>query len=188
MIRLYTDGASRGNPGPAAAGYWAEDADGRLLLEGSQRLPDCTNNVAEYQAVILGLEALLREGLAGQPLCLAGDSQLILRQLSGRYQVRAEDLRPFRERARALLKQFPRVEYRELPRAENARADALANAAFEAGGAGSSPQDGHNDITTLRQHVRRLLKSAETGDRAAAMAALDGLTGELANLDWRDDG
>lgn len=168
MIRLHTDGASRGNPGPASAGWHAEAADGTAICEGYARLPDCTNNEAEYRAVILGLDDLLARGYAGQAIELRGDSQLILRQLDGRYRVKAEDLRPFWEAARERLARFSRVRFVELPRAENARADALANEALD-GPRGDKPA-GKNEA--LRSVARRFVAAVEQGDRAEAERGL----------------
>jgi ribonuclease HI len=167
VIRLFTDGASRGNPGPAAAGWHAERQDGTPICEGHRRLSDCTNNEAEYRAVLLGLEDLLARGLAGESLELCGDSQLILRQLAGRYRVKAEDLRPFWQQAQDMLKQFGAVRFVELPRERNARADALANAAY--GDAAATPS-GRNE--SLRTVAKRLVAAVESANRAEAMRAL----------------
>lgn len=168
MIRLFTDGASRGNPGPASAGWHAEHADGTPVCEGHRRLPDCTNNVAEYRAVVLGLQDLLARGHGGESLELRGDSQLILRQLAGRYRVKADDLRPWWQEASELLRSFRNVRFVELPREQNARADALANAAFGDTPAGGAPVRHEG----LRAVARRLVAAVEAQDRAEAMRAL----------------
>lgn len=170
MIRLYTDGASRGNPGPASAGWHAETADGTAICEGSARLPDCTNNEAEYRAVILGLDDLLARGYAGQALELRGDSQLILRQLDGRYRVKAEDLRPLWEAARERLARFSSVRFVELPRAENARADALANAVLDRLQVDKTAGKQKNEA--LRSLARQFIAAIEQGNRAGAKRGL----------------
>jgi ribonuclease HI len=129
---LYTDGASRGNPGPAGIGaalYRVED--GRLAPVGevSEGIGVTTNNVAEYRAVVAGLQRAAE--LAPERLVLRADSQLLIRQLQGRYRVKAENLRPLYEQARQLLKGIPSVALEHVPREDNTVADALANAALD---------------------------------------------------------
>ena len=101
---VYTDGASRGNPGPASIGAVIFNASGDEVHTVSRRLGRATNNEAEYQAVIAGLEAAL--GLGGGSVDLRMDSQLIVRQLEFRYRVRNARLRPFFERIVELKRQF----------------------------------------------------------------------------------
>lgn len=132
MILLYTDGAAKGNPGPAGAGYWAQDASGKILIEAGVPLGIATNNEAEYRALLLGLEALLAAGYAGHPLEVRTDSELMAYQISGRYKLKAEHLRPLLEKARALLARFPQATVVAVPRRHNARADQLASAAARA--------------------------------------------------------
>jgi ribonuclease HI len=130
-----TDGAARGNPGPAAAGAVLEDADAppgrRPLATVSEALGVTTNNVAEYVALLLALETAERLGAREVELRL--DSQLIVEQLLGRYRVRDQKLMPLYREAMDRLASFERWGVRHVPRAENAAADALANEALDRG-------------------------------------------------------
>lgn len=126
---LRADGASRGNPGPAAYGFLVTDPRGRVLASEGRFLGTMTNNEAEYRGLIAGLEAAARLGAREVEVRL--DSELIVRQLTGVYRVRAPHLLPLYQRARALLGGFPHAVVRHVPRAQNARADALANEALE---------------------------------------------------------
>lgn len=131
-VVLYTDGASRGNPGPAGIGAALfQVEDGRLtpIGEVSEEIGITTNNVAEYRAVVAGLSRAAE--LAPDRLVLRADSQLLIRQLQGRYRVKAENLRPLFEQARQLLNRFPSVKLEHVPREDNTVADALANAALD---------------------------------------------------------
>ncbi len=131
---VYTDGGSRGNPGPAAVGAVVLDPSSdppEVIATVSECIGVTTNNVAEYQAVIEGLKAALAVG--ARRLVLRADSQLVIRQLEGRYRVKQAHLRPLFEEARALLDEFPEVELTHVRREENTDADALVNAALDAG-------------------------------------------------------
>lgn len=126
---VYADGASRGNPGPAAIGAVVYDAEGREVHTISRRLGRATNNEAEYQAAIAGLEAAL--ALGGGTVELRMDSELVIRQLSFRYKVRNPRLIPFFNRITELRRQFEGFELRHIPRDQNRRADQLANLALD---------------------------------------------------------
>ena len=134
---MYTDGAARGNPGPAAAGAVLIDPDASAGERGvpqatiSEALGIATNNVAEYVALVLALEAAQR--LGAHELDLRLDSQLIVEQLLGRYRVRHPGLVPLHREVRERLSRFERWTVSHVPRAENAVADALANAALDRG-------------------------------------------------------
>lgn len=123
------DGASRGNPGPAAIGAVILDPDGREAHTVSRRIGRATNNEAEYQAAIAGLEAAL--ALGARAVRLIMDSELVVRQLEFRYRVRNPRLRPFFERLVDLRRRFESFEVRSVPRAQNTRADRLANLALD---------------------------------------------------------
>lgn len=123
--RLHTDGAARGNPGEAGAGIVLYDADNRELAARSTYLGRCTNNVAEYQALILGLETARDIGCAELNIFL--DSELVVRQIQGSYRVKSVDLKPLHARAVELLAGFRRWSIRHVARSENRRADELAN-------------------------------------------------------------
>jgi ribonuclease HI len=127
---LHVDGGARGNPGPAAIGVVISDPSGRVLDELSERIGSATNNVAEYTALVRGVERA-RE-LEATELEIVGDSELIARQVSGQYKVKHPSMRPLYEQAMAALRGFDRWRIRTVPRSENARADALVNEALDA--------------------------------------------------------
>ncbi len=126
---LYCDGASRGNPGPSAIGWTIVDSSGKPVREEGVRLPDGTNNVAEYQAMIAGLSAALSEGV--KEITVRADSELVIRQVTGRYKVKSPGLIPLYQKVRDLVRKFDRVVFEHVPRERNVRADALANQALD---------------------------------------------------------
>lgn len=126
---LYCDGASRGNPGPASYGFSLLDPGGRPVVEAGKTLGVTTNNVAEYEGLVAGLEAALREGVRDLEVRL--DSLLLVRQVMGEYRVKAPGLKALHRRAVGLLTRFDRATIGHIPREQNARADALANAALD---------------------------------------------------------
>jgi len=123
--RLFTDGASRGNPGQAGAGAVLLADNGEELVAKSVYLGTCTNNVAEYKALLIGLEEALRLGC--NELAIALDSELIVRQIQGRYKVKNETLATLFTEVREHLARFGKWTITHVPRAQNARADQLAN-------------------------------------------------------------
>ncbi|MGB8931209.1 MAG: reverse transcriptase-like protein [Anaeromyxobacteraceae bacterium] len=127
--RLFTDGAARGNPGPAGAGAVIVNAEGHIVAKVGKFLGDSTNNVAEYMGLILGLKRAKAMGI--KELDVLADSELMVKQLSGEYSVKAEHLRPLHLEAEALLKGFADVTVRHIPREENAQADAMSNRAID---------------------------------------------------------
>ncbi|MDI6856744.1 MAG: ribonuclease HI family protein [Dehalococcoidia bacterium] len=126
---VYADGASRGNPGPAAIGVVVYDPAGNEVYATSKALGRTTNNQAEYKAAIAGLEAAL--GLGARQVELRMDSELVTRQLSGRYRVRNPRLIPLHKRLLDLRTRFDKVSIRHVPRGENVLADKLANQALD---------------------------------------------------------
>lgn len=129
---LYTDGAARGNPGPAAIGavlYRGPPSSDNVVDELSRAIGRGTNNVAEYRAVIEGLEMAAGHGVLR--LVVRCDSQLLVRQLLGHYRVRAPGLRPLHRRARTLLDGFEKVRIEHVRREHNRPADRLANRALD---------------------------------------------------------
>jgi ribonuclease HI len=126
---VHVDGGARGNPGPAAAACVVSSPDGEVLAEASELLGVTTNNVAEYRALLLGLQKA-RE-LGADEVEIIGDSELIAKQVQGVYKVKHEAMRPLHRQATALLGQFGSWSIRTVPRAENAHADALVNAALD---------------------------------------------------------
>lgn len=122
---LFADGGSRGNPGPAASGAVIIAADGTVLREIGLFLGIATNNVAEWNALIVGLQGALDLGF--QRIAVRLDSELVVKQLCGEYRVKHPDLQPLFAKAKALARRFSRVEVRHVPRAQNKLADAVVN-------------------------------------------------------------
>jgi ribonuclease HI len=127
-VHLYFDGASRGNPGPAAIGWVLVSGDGIVTEEGA-RIGRETNNCAEYEALIAGLEAAADYGF--EAVAIRGDSELIVRQVRGEYDVNDLDLRERRVRVRELLESFDTWSIEHVPREINSRADELASDALD---------------------------------------------------------
>jgi ribonuclease HI len=138
-VIVHVDGGARGNPGPAAAACVITSPDGELLGEYSQLLGTATNNVAEYRALLLGLERA-RE-LGASEVEVVGDSELIAKQVRGIYKVKHEAMRPLHREALAALGAFAKWSIRTVPRAQNADADALVNAALDQARAAASGLD-----------------------------------------------
>lgn len=126
---IYADGASRGNPGPSAIGVVILAEDSSPIHRVSRRIGHGTNNEAEYRAAIAGLEAALALGATRATLRM--DSELVVRQLLGRYRVRNPRLRPLWGRLEELRRRFHCLRVERVPRAENRLADALANQALD---------------------------------------------------------
>lgn len=126
---LYVDGASRGNPGPAGAGALIKDPSAKVLRRLKKFLGRTTNNVAEYSALVLGLDAARSMGI--DRINVFADSELMVKQLNGVYKVKSEDLRPLFEKASALSKCFKEFSIRHIYREKNAAADELSNEAID---------------------------------------------------------
>ena len=125
MHTLFADGACRGNPGPAGAGWVIFGADGKEVASGSQNLGRGTNNTAEYDALILGLQAAKKRRV--NALEVRMDSLLVVSQLRGEWKVKQPQLRLRWEQAARLAGDFASVSFSHVPRAQNARADRLAS-------------------------------------------------------------
>jgi ribonuclease HI len=128
--RLYTDGGARGNPGPAAAAYVIETEDGEVLAAHGEAIGPATNNVAEYRALIAGLERAAT--LSVTELEVRSDSELMVKQMRGEYRVKNEALRALFVEASSLARRLQSVEYRHVKRAHNELADRLVNEALDA--------------------------------------------------------
>jgi ribonuclease HI len=126
---VHVDGGSRGNPGPAAIGVVLATPDGAVVDELSERIGAATNNVAEYRALLRGIERAAQ--LGASDLELINDSELVARQLTGAYKVKHPAMKPLHAQALAALAGFESWKIRNVPRAENARADELVNAALD---------------------------------------------------------
>jgi ribonuclease HI len=125
---IYTDGAARGNPGPAAFAYVLRP-EGGADIEAKGLLGNTTNNIAEYEALVRALEHAGR--LGARRVQVFSDSELLVRQMRGEYQVKNEGLRPLYEEAVALRRRFDGVTFQHVPRAQNSRADRLCNEALD---------------------------------------------------------
>jgi len=128
-VIVHVDGGARGNPGPAAAACVISSPEGKVLGEHTQLLGAVTNNVAEYRALLLGLEHA-RE-LGAEEVEVVNDSELIAKQINGVYKVKHAAMRPLYLEAMAALRGFEHWAVRTVPRAQNEHADALVNAALD---------------------------------------------------------
>lgn len=129
---LNTDGGSRGNPGIAGFGFDLVDEHGERIVSGGWYLPKATNNVAEYSALVWGLENALAAGVTR--LKVRADSELMVKQMLGQYKVKSDDLKPLHMRAKELFSRFESASIAHVYRSENKRADALANETMDARG------------------------------------------------------
>jgi ribonuclease HI len=128
--KLSTDGGARGNPGPAAYGYVLEADDGTVLDARGETIGVATNNVAEYRALIAGLEKAVDLGI--DELEVVSDSELLVKQMQGEYRVKNEALRELNEEANFLERKLGRVRYKAVRREHNELADKLVNEALDA--------------------------------------------------------
>jgi len=126
---IWVDGASRGNPGPAAIGVIIKDEKDETHARIFRRIGITTNNQAEYKALIAALEKAV--SLGAETISIHSDSQLMVRQLTGRYRVRKEELKPLFQHAVRLLSSVKEFTITHIPREQNAEADALANKALD---------------------------------------------------------
>ena len=124
------DGGARGNPGPAAIGVVVSEPDGTVIDEVAERIGVATNNVAEWRALLKGIERA--HALGAREVELISDSELVARQLTGAYKVKHESMKPLHAEALAALKGFDSWRIRNVARAHNARADELVNEALDA--------------------------------------------------------
>lgn len=129
-VVVSTDGGARGNPGPAGIGAAITTRSGRLLAQVSEAIGHATNNVAEYTAVVRGLERAAE--LGARRVRVRADSQLLVEQLKGVYRVKNPTLQRLHAEVRALVRRFERVTFEHVPRERNKRADGLVNAAIDA--------------------------------------------------------
>ncbi|MBI4188589.1 MAG: ribonuclease HI family protein [Chloroflexi bacterium] len=125
---IFTDGASRGNPGPAAIGVLIRDEQGRLMATVSQAIGTATNNQAEYRAMIAALEKAI--GLGVRQVEVYSDSELLVKQINGQYRVKNESLKSLYQRVKLLQGQLDAFTLKYVPREQNREADRLANNAL----------------------------------------------------------
>ena len=124
------DGGSRGNPGPAAVGVVVRDESGEVIADAAEPIGNATNNVAEYRALIRGVELAAEHGATS--LELLGDSELVVKQVRGEYRVKDANLKPLHAQARQALSAFSEWSFDHVRREQNAEADALVNQALDA--------------------------------------------------------
>ncbi len=132
--KLSTDGGARGNPGPAAFAYVLETDDGTVLAAHGETIGVATNNVAEYRALVAGLEKAREVGV--DELEVVSDSELVVKQMRGEYRVKNEALQDLSVQASRLARQIGRVTYTAVRREHNELADRLVNEALDAAGDG----------------------------------------------------
>jgi ribonuclease HI len=128
--KLSTDGGARGNPGPAAYGYVLETDDGTVLAAHGEAIGTATNNVAEYQALVAGLEKAIDLGV--DEVEVVSDSELVVKQMRGEYKVKNEALRELKDQAEDLADRLRSVRYTAVRREHNELADRLVNEALDA--------------------------------------------------------
>jgi ribonuclease HI len=126
---VHVDGGARGNPGPAAIGIVISEPGGEVIDEVAERIGTATNNVAEYRALLRGLERAA--ALGAREVEIVNDSELVAKQLTGAYRVKHPSMRPLYEEAITALRAFDHWRVRSVPRAQNAHADALVNQALD---------------------------------------------------------
>lgn len=128
-VTVNVDGGARGNPGPAAIGVVVRNGGGEVLEEVGERIGEATNNVAEYRALLKGIERAA--ALGATELELIGDSELVVRQVEGRYKVKNAGMKELHEQVKGALRDFDSWSIRHVRRAENADADRLVNEALD---------------------------------------------------------
>ena len=133
---LFADGGSRGNPGPAASGAVLVDPSGEVMDEVGRFLGTATNNVAEWTALLIGLEKAKELGI--MRLAVRMDSELVVKQMRGEYRVKHVDLQPLHRRAQTLMRSFEWLDIKHIPRKQNGLADGLVNAVLDQQAAASA--------------------------------------------------
>jgi ribonuclease HI len=139
------DGAARGNPGPASYAVVMRDPAGKIVLELAKRLGRATNNVAEYYALIAALDFAINHGITA--LRIRSDSELLVRQMLGRYKVKSPDLKPLHERATRMSRQLSYFAIEHVRREMNRDADVLANVALDSGNVHTATHDGSRAVS-----------------------------------------
>jgi ribonuclease HI len=129
-ITVNVDGGARGNPGPAAIGVVVRNGGGEVLAEVGERIGEATNNVAEYRALLRGIELAVAHG--ADELELVGDSELVVRQVEGRYKVKNAGMKELHSEVKRALRDFDSWSIRHVRREQNADADRLVNEALDA--------------------------------------------------------
>lgn len=164
-VVIHTDGASRGNPGPASIGVVIAGLDGRVLVEFGEAMRPTTNNVAEYTAVVRALERAAE--LGARRVRMMMDSQLVVRQLNGSYRVKHVDMIPLYRRVLELIQRFESVTFEHVPREQNVEADRLANQALDGGGV--APEDAALTNESIVARLFRSVVDSRSGDGSALL-------------------
>ncbi len=128
-VDIYSDGASRGNPGPSGAGFAIMDSGGKIIMKGKKPLGITTNNVAEWSALLSALENAVTLGATSVRCFL--DSELVVKQMKGVYRIKHPDLKPLSEKVKILASRFQKISFHHIPREENTLADLLSNEAID---------------------------------------------------------
>jgi ribonuclease HI len=177
------DGASRGNPGPASYAVVIRDPEGKVALELAKRLGRETNNVAEYYALVAALDYAAANGIAA--LRVRSDSELLVRQMQGRYKVKSAELKPLFERAQKVSRQLGYFAIEHVRREQNRDADALANVALDSGPVHEArPQAAAPAAVNSKSSGRRILARFAEG-AFVPDEPLDIAEGTEVLLDWR---
>ncbi len=129
VVQIFSDGAARGNPGPAGAGAVVRTTDGKVIARLGKFLGVQTNNVAEYEGLIIGLQKALEMG--AREVHVFADSLLVISQLRGEWKIKHPGLRPLYDKARVLITRFDRATLRHVPREQNKEADEMSNRAID---------------------------------------------------------
>ncbi len=130
-VTIYTDGASRGNPGPASYGYVVLDEHNKLIHEAGQVLGLQTNNFAEYTAVREALSYVIKNLPLAKSISIKADSKLVIEQLAGRFRIKNEALKVIYLEIKKLCANFEQIHYQHVPREQNKQADRMANMALD---------------------------------------------------------
>ena len=192
-LKLFTDGGSRGNPGPSAYAFVLQSEDGRTILEKAKFLGRATNNEAEYNGLLAGLAAAKEQG--ADEIDVRMDSELVVKQMQGLYNVKAENIIPLHREARLRLNGFRKGIIQHVPREHPVitRADALVNEELDLctkrGGAKqatviSSPEGQliHGDETV--QKVIEIVGISKVGFEDAAKNAIDTAAKTIRHIEW----
>ncbi|GIW78664.1 MAG: hypothetical protein KatS3mg105_0471 [Gemmatales bacterium] len=170
-MKVYIDGAARGNPGPAAYGFAIFRGD-QLIAEENGRLGSTTNNVAEYTALVRALECASSLDHSG-PVVVHSDSELLVKQMNGEYRVKNARLRELFEQAKKLAAQFGDLTIRHVPRSQNTQADRLCNEALDGKRLVTASKKPAADASSLRETALACLREAAQKWRSQASDAPD---------------
>lgn len=160
-ITAYCDGGSRGNPGPAGYGVYIESSDGQRVAELSEYLGKTTNNVAEYSGLLAAIDFAVKN--SHRRLRVISDSELMVKQIQGRYKVNSPDLRPLFEEAKRRIAQLDGFRIEHVLRGKNQRADRLANLAMDRGMGRTGTADSGASPRPARPEPPRVLKGYTKG-------------------------